>query len=285
MYSSRFSSGGRMLLGRQLLSAGRRGVSTLSESSSIRRYSMSGKRTPVASEASSGSQEEPKAQGAKPAPTLRTNKVPKFTMARTEFLTADLFAQHRQLIPYSSGASGNNASGTPGHGRPSYKTVGELLLCKGMSADEAGVPSARLRQVYAAPASAYMRVAADAMIPEAMRLGPLAEPLLGQDSFGGGIGGTLQGAADSEFVEEFFDAVLENARREPSPGTWSVRRVWRARGMRWMAGEMVDPVERIEGGAGYRMTSVKRKRKTKMNKHKHRKLRKRTRALRKRLGK
>ncbi|KAJ2786473.1 hypothetical protein GGI15_001502 [Coemansia interrupta] len=282
MYSSRFSSGGRMLLGRQLLSAGKRGVSTLSESSSIRRYSMSGKRAPVASEASSTStSQEPKTRGIKPAPTARTNKVPKFTMARTEFLTADLFAQHRQLIPSTSSANVN----VSGQERPSYKTVGELLLCKGMSADEAGVPTARLRQVYAAPASAYMRVAADAMIPEAMRLGPLAEPLLGQDSFGGGIGGALSGAADSEFVEEFFDAVLENARQAPAPGAWSVRRVSRARGMRWMAGEMVDPVECIESGVVYRMTSVKRKRKTKMNKHKHRKLRKSTRALRKRLGK
>ncbi|KAJ2377977.1 hypothetical protein IW150_001073 [Coemansia sp. RSA 2607] len=283
MYSSRFSSSGRMLLGRQLLNAGKRGVSTLSESSSIRRYSMSGKRAPVASESSSSSSQEPKAQGTKPAPTVRTNKVPKFTMARTEFLTANLFAQHRQLIPSTSGAS-SNGNGL-GQDRPSYKTVGELLLCKGMTAEEAGVPNARLRQVYAAPASAYMRVAADAMIPEAMRLGPLAEPLLGQDSFGGGIGGTLQGAADSEFVEEFFDAVLENARRAPTPGAWSVRRVYRARGERWMASEMIDPVERIESDHVYRMTSVKRKRKTKMNKHKHRKLRKRTRALRKRLGK
>ncbi|KAJ2387647.1 hypothetical protein GGI05_004019, partial [Coemansia sp. RSA 2603] len=263
MYSSRFSSSGRMLLGRKLLNAGKRGVSTLSESSSIRRYSMSGKRAPVASESSSSSSQEPKAQGTKPAPTVRTNKVPKFTMARTEFLTANLFAQHRQLIPSTSGASGNGNS--LGQDRPSYKTVGELLLCKGMTAEEAGVPNARLRQVYAAPASAYMRVAADAMIPEAMRLGPLAEPLLGQDSFGGGIGGTLQGAADSEFVEEFFDAVLENARRAPTPGAWSVRRVYRARGERWMASEMIDPVERIESDHVYRMTSVKRKRKTKMN--------------------
>ncbi|CDS12987.1 hypothetical protein LRAMOSA05171 [Lichtheimia ramosa] len=36
---------------------------------------------------------------------------------------------------------------------------------------------------------------------------------------------------------------------------------------------------------GFQMTSILRKRRLKMNKHKHKKLRKRTRALRKRLGK
>ncbi|KAJ1933467.1 hypothetical protein GGF37_006718 [Kickxella alabastrina] len=65
---------------------------------------------------------------------------------------------------------------------------------------------------------------------------------------------------------------------------WSIRRERRAVGVRWMGRDMVDPMDEINS-VDYQMTSVRRKRKTKMNKHKHRKLRKRTRALRKRLGK
>ncbi|KAJ2365888.1 hypothetical protein H4S02_010584 [Coemansia sp. RSA 2611] len=143
-----------------------------------------------------------------------------------------------------------------------------------MGLEEANVPHSKLRQIYAAPASVYMRVTPDAMIPEAMRLGPLAEPLLGEDPFSDGVGSLGLGAEDTaDFVDEFFETILNRpvVRREKKMS-------------RWMANEMVDPVDGIHGES-YQLTSVKRKRATKMNKHKHRKLRKRTRALRKRLGK
>ncbi|KAJ2004379.1 hypothetical protein GGI02_001913 [Coemansia sp. RSA 2322] len=176
-------------------------------------------------------------------------------MARAEFLAADLFARHRQVVEPVVGSSGGGEAAQRG----SFRTAGELgwLSRGGLTAEEAGVPHARLRQIYAAPASVYMRVTPDALIPEAMRLGPLAEPLLGEDPFGGGLASLrLTGDDAADFADEFFDAILRNS-----------------------AHETAEPAE------GYRMTSVRRKRATKMNKHKHKKLRKRTRALRKRLGK
>ncbi|KAI9310138.1 hypothetical protein BX666DRAFT_2011290 [Dichotomocladium elegans] len=48
---------------------------------------------------------------------------------------------------------------------------------------------------------------------------------------------------------------------------------------------MTCPTSTTIAEEGFQMTSVLRKRRLKMNKHKHKKLRKRTRALRKRLGK
>ncbi|KAJ1829231.1 hypothetical protein LPJ56_000533 [Coemansia sp. RSA 2599] len=252
---------------------------------SVRHYSMSGKRAPVeltpAEKQQQEQQQQKQVSKAAAAGSVARSKVPKFTMARTEFMVADFFSQYRQVVGISGEVSGGQA-------RPSFKTLSELALCHGQSAEDADVPRAKLRQVYAAPASVYMRVTPDAFIPEAMRLGPLAEPLLGRDSFVDGIG-SLQlfgkGEEMREFVEDFFDAVLDNAKQAPTPGMWSVRRVRRARGERWMMREMVDPFDEISGQTEYQMTSVRRKRKTKMNKHKHRKLRKSTRALRKRLGK
>ncbi|KAJ2713486.1 hypothetical protein H4R19_002226 [Coemansia spiralis] len=263
----------------------------------VRRYSVSGKRAPATGPAAATRQEQQQQQQ-QPAGDLRQhgvaptigensnrNRVPKFTMAQSEFLAADLFARHRQLvgIPETERAAAAMDAGSVR--RASFKTLSEILMCKGMDADEASLPHAKLKQVYAAPASVYMRVTPDAMIPEAMRLGPLAEPLLGKDPFSDGLSSLnlASGEETAEFVEEFFDTLLDNAR---SAGQWSVRKERRAarahHPSRWLAGETVDPVDGING---YQMTSVRRKRKTKMNNHKHRKLRKKTRALRKRLGK
>ncbi|KAJ2618365.1 hypothetical protein GGF44_005804 [Coemansia sp. RSA 1694] len=267
----------------------------------VRQYSVSSKRAPLPTVTSSSRQQQQQQQqrggGAAAAltpglcPTLTApvsqSKVPKFTMARTEFMTADLFARHRQLVETPHGSS-MDAGSRP---RASYKTLSELGMCKGMGLEEANIPVSKLKQIYAAPASVYMRVTPDALIPEAMRLGPLAEPLLGEDPFSNGFGALrLDGEEDvADFVDEFFDAIL--ARPAES---WSARRERQearmARQARWMAHEMVDPVDGINGdGASgspsYQLTSVRRKRVSKMNKHKHKKLRKRTRALRKRLGK
>ncbi|KAJ2744347.1 hypothetical protein GGI20_003040 [Coemansia sp. BCRC 34301] len=171
--------------------------------------------------------------------------------------------------------------------RASYKTLSELGICRGMGPEEANIPFSKLKQIYAAPASVYMRVTPDALIPEAMRLGPLAEPLLGEDPFSEGISSLRLNSEDTaDFVDEFFDTILTR----PSE-SWSERRERQeTRQSRWMFHEMVDPVDGINGEndrspPSYQLTSVRRKRASKMNKHKHRKLRKRTRALRKRLGK
>ncbi|KAI8321626.1 hypothetical protein GQ54DRAFT_297892, partial [Martensiomyces pterosporus] len=290
----------------------KRGLSTVSADGSssratfsVRRYSESNKRTPLVAASSTQSQQQQqqaddvgKPQVVAPIePGSSRTKVPKFTMPRSEFMMADLFSRHRQLVG-ASGAGDVAASMDIGRmPRASFKTLSELRMSKGLTAEEANVPHTTLKQIYAAPASVYMQVTPDAMIPEAMRLGPLAEPLLGQDPFRDGISSLQLGRGEEmkEFVEEFFDTILINAQNAPSPGAWSMRkerREARAYVSRWEQSEMVDPVDKINGliedgdmeaPAEYQMTSVLRKRKTKMNKHKHRKLRKRTRALRKRL--
>ncbi|KAJ1965064.1 hypothetical protein GGI12_001015 [Dipsacomyces acuminosporus] len=313
MYSSAINST-RRLAGSLFA---KRGVSTVSAGSkgtkakfSVRRYSESNKRSPQLASSSTQSQQQQQKQESSDeisksqvvAPIEggnNRNRVPKFTMPRTEFMMADLFARHRQLVgtPDAGDLSASVDVGT--NPRPSFKTLSELSMSKGLTTEEADVPHMSLKQIYAAPASVYMQVTPDAMIPEAMRLGPLAEPLLGQDPFRDGISSLQLGKGEDmkEFVEEFFDTILANAQNAPSSGAWSLRkerREARAYVSRWQENEMVDPVDRINGlvedgeaetPVEYQMTSVLRKRKTKMNKHKHRKLRKRTRALRKRLGK
>ncbi|KAJ2812391.1 hypothetical protein H4S07_001435 [Coemansia furcata] len=236
-----------------------------------RNYSVSSKRAPALVTV-----RQQRGQTLGLCPTTLTpaeSKVPKFTMARTEFMTADLFARHRQLVETAHHGTTVDVLRRP---RASFKTLGELALCRGMEEGEAGIPHEKLRQIYAAPASVFMRVTPDAMIPEAMRLGPLAEPLLGEDPFSDGISSLRLDAEDTaEFVDEFFDTILNRS----AAGARCERRM-----SRWMVHEMVDPVDGINGES-YQLTSVKRKRASKMNKHKHKKLRKRTRALRKRLGK
>ncbi|KAJ1730137.1 hypothetical protein LPJ61_003180 [Coemansia biformis] len=291
------------------LELGQRGVSTTAAEAGsgsgaprkqcVRRYSVSGKRTPAPGAAAAprqGQQQQQQEEGRRQQDVVpaicensNRNRVPKFTMAQTEFLAADLFARHRQLVevPESGRAAAMDAGSAR---RASFKTVSEILMCKGMDADEANMPHSKLKQIYAAPASVYMRVAPTAMIPEAMRLGPLAEPLLGKNTFSDGVGSlsVLRGEEEIEFVESFFDVLLHRARNpgeSSSARKWSVRRERREGFLfrsRWEESQVVDPVDGINE---YQMTSVRRKRKTKMNKHKHRKLRKKTRALRKRLGK
>ncbi|KAJ1931432.1 hypothetical protein FBU59_006712 [Linderina macrospora] len=190
------------------------------------------------------------------APAARS-KVPAFTVPRSEFMVADLFAQSKQMLSTSGEVQAMSGP------RASFRTLSELSLLEGQSAAEALVPRAPLKQIYAAPASVFMRVTPDAAIPEAMRLGPLAEPLLGMDPFRDGMSSlNLKGEEVNDFVEEFFDTIVAGGGIQ----------------------EIAEPVAE-EAAEGYQMTSVLRKRKSKMNKHKHRKLRKRTRALRKRLGK
>ncbi|PIA13098.1 hypothetical protein COEREDRAFT_83725 [Coemansia reversa NRRL 1564] len=288
------------------LAFGQRGLSTSSGECtghgsmmfSVRRYSVSGKRAPALATSAGTGQEGQQQQNQQRQQNIAAaiegasnrNKVPKFTMPQSEFLTADLFSQHRQLVDiFEAERTAMDAGSTP---RASFKTLSEIIMCKGQSPEEANVPHSKLKQIYAAPASVYMRITPNAMVPEAMRLGPLSEPLLGKDTFNDGIGSLQIGSGEEarEFVEEFFDTILDNAKNAPSSGTWSIRRersVARMYHSRWMANEMVDPVDGISGNVdgGLQMSSVLRKRKTKMNKHKHRKLRKRTRALRKRLGK
>ncbi|KAJ2789525.1 hypothetical protein H4R20_007165 [Coemansia guatemalensis] len=290
------------------LAFGQRSLSTSSSETtghgsmmvSVRRYSVSGKRAPaLATSAATGQegqqqQQQDQQRQQNIAATIdgasNKNKVPKFTMPQSEFMTADLFSRHRQLVDiFEAERTTMDAGSTP---RASFKTLSEIMMCKGQSAEEANVPHSKLKQIYAAPASVYMRITPNSMVPEAMRLGPLSEPLLGKDTFNDGIGSLQIGNGEEarEFVEEFFDTILDNAQNAPSAGTWSIRRekgVARMYRSRWMANEMVDPVDGISGNVDgtLQMSSVLRKRKSKMNKHKHRKLRKRTRALRKRLGK
>ncbi|KAJ1853132.1 hypothetical protein GGH12_001599 [Coemansia sp. RSA 1822] len=189
-------------------------------------------------------------------------RVPKFTVPQSEFLTATLFAQHRQIVP------------APDHkaDRLSFTPVSELIVSPGQTAHDARVPHAPLRQIYAAPASMYMRVPDYAMMPESVHKGPIACALLGKDMFADGVSTlNLEAREVREFVDDFFDSLEEQMQRG------SVRRQMgeaRAlRGSRWAQSETMH------------MTSVRRKRRSKMNKHKHRKLRKSTRAQRKRLGK
>ncbi|KAI9505918.1 hypothetical protein BX070DRAFT_249844 [Coemansia spiralis] len=300
MYSSNLHSAGRLIGS----GAGRRAFSSVPaenkgvRATAVRCYSMSGKRAPLSTASAAARQQQQKDQQQQKqqeqqaiSPTIATTasktKVPKFTMPRTEFMTADLFARHRQLVEIPE--SGRTPVDTVAVPRPSFKTLSELQLYKGMTPDEANVPHAKLKQIYAAPASVYMCVTPDAMIPEAMRLGPLTEPLLGQDTFSDGISTLNLGNNEyvNEFVEEFFDTILDNSQNAISSATTDA---WNGAEeqhySRWMANSMADPVDRIEQNTnGYQMTSVRRKRKTKMNKHKHRKLRKQTRSLRKRLGK
>ncbi|KAJ2498610.1 hypothetical protein GGH96_004166 [Coemansia sp. RSA 1972] len=189
-------------------------------------------------------------------------RVPKFTVPQSEFLTATLFAQHRQLIP------------VPDHtktDRLSYKPVSELIVSPGQTAMEARVPHAPLRQIYTAPASAYMRIPDFAMMPESVHKGPLASALLGKDMFQDGVSTLNLGPSQvREFVDDFFDSLEEQMHKVSGRRQMSEMRM--LRGSRWENEAM-------------HMTSVRRKRRSKMNKHKHRKLRKSTRAQRKRLGK
>ncbi|KAJ2338076.1 hypothetical protein GGF43_006960, partial [Coemansia sp. RSA 2618] len=233
------------------------------------------KRTPALVTTSRPQQQQQQQQKTTTPPAnVNANKVPKFTVPQSEFLTANLFAQHRQLVATPDKAA-TCVSAPP---RLSFKTVSELLICKGQTPDEAGVPHAKLRQIYAAPTSVYMRVANEvAMMPEAARLGPLAEPLLGRDMFADGVGTLgLDAREVTEFVDDFFDSLEERAANGRSP-SWSLRREMQeqamVRGSRWMTAELVDPVSEItgdhsnQGSDGYHMTSVRRKRRTKMKKH------------------
>ncbi|KAJ2161951.1 hypothetical protein GGF46_001047 [Coemansia sp. RSA 552] len=226
-------------------------------------YSVSSKRVPIIVPAKPQEQRH-----ALPEEGSVRSRVPKFTMAQAEFLTADLFAQERQMVQVPRQQGGERAS---------FKTVTELLRCQGQTAEEARVPHQRLQQIYAAPASVFMRINATAMVPESQRLGPLAEPLLGRDTFTGGLSTLgMDGEAMDDFVGEFFDAIQSGDAR-----------MWSVRGQRRAAREEHGwRVERFYAGTRtMQMSSVKRKRRAKMNKHKLQKLRKRNRAERKRLNK
>ncbi|KAJ2852109.1 hypothetical protein IWW36_000488 [Coemansia brasiliensis] len=254
-------------------------------------YSVSSKRIPLVTTTTTRQQQQ---QQQKDIGSINSNKVPKFTVPQSEFLVANLFAQHRQLAGnFETSELDNNIKQEKRQQqqqeRGSYKTISELLLCKGQTAAEAKIPHAKLKQIYAAPASVYMHTTVDSMIPEAKHLGPLAEPVLGKDMFADGVSTlNLDQSEVHDFVDDFFDSLVDRTLSNMS-GQWSIRREQREtrmlRGSRWMSSELVDPVDQITGQNDYKMSSVLRKRKTKMNKHKHRKLRKKTRALRKRLGK
>ncbi|KAJ1736342.1 hypothetical protein LPJ72_001499 [Coemansia sp. Benny D160-2] len=341
MYSSVNSAAGRLFssaFGKRAFSSASAESGRNSRAITVRCYSISGKRAPQATGSATARQQQQQQQQSQEkekkkqagqqeeedvvaapqagASSLRT-RVPKFTIARTEFMMADLFARHRQVVvdgadvasasamdtnnPAAATTIASAAANAAAARRPSFKTLSELALCKGQTPSEADIPHAKLRQIYAAPSSVYMQVATpDAMIPEAMRLGPLTEPLLGLDTFSDGfsslsLGGTGSEEEIGDFVEEFFDAIIENTHHasmsQSSAAGGSVRRQARREApwyqARWMQNDMLDPVDAINDGAApaYQMTSVRRKRKTKMNKHKHRKLRKEMRSLKKRLGK
>ncbi|KAJ2831596.1 hypothetical protein J3B01_005251 [Coemansia erecta] len=197
-----------------------------------------------------------------PTPKDIHARVPKFTVPQSEFLTATLFAQHRQIVPAPDHAKTERLSFTP---------VSELIISPGQTAMEARVPHAPLRQIYTAPASAYMRVPDYAMMPESVHKGPIASALLGKDMFQDGVSTLNLGASEvREFVDDFFDSLEEQMQKCSARRMISEARM--VRGSRWENETM-------------HMTSVRRKRRSKMNKHKHRKLRKSTRAQRKRLGK
>ncbi|KAJ2545950.1 hypothetical protein EV175_005781 [Coemansia sp. RSA 1933] len=310
MYSS-VNSAARLLssaFGKRAFSSASTESGRGSLSNSVRRYSISGKRAPVVTGTSTSRQQEPhhkQVGGQEIAAQISSGssstgpktKVPKFTMARTEFMMADLFARNRQLveIPENSGARAPamDADTAP---RASFKTLTELALCKGQTPGEANVPHAKLKQIYAAPASVYMQVVTpDVLIPEAMRLGPLTEPLLGQDTFSDGFSTLNLGGHEEEvgdFVEEFFDTIIASTSHSMAhpDGVWSgreARRLGTRYQARWLQNDMLDPIDAInEGGVpAYQMTSVRRKRKIKMNKHKQKKLRKQQRSLNRRLGK
>ncbi|KAJ9083479.1 hypothetical protein DSO57_1034368 [Entomophthora muscae] len=74
----------------------------------------------------------------------------------------------------------------------------------------------------------------------------------------------------AQVANDFFDQVLQNLTASQQPLAYSLRR---------------HRSSALKRRIVYRATSVLRKRRLKMNKHKYRKLRKRTRYLRKRLGK
>ncbi|KAJ2720273.1 hypothetical protein GGI07_004711 [Coemansia sp. Benny D115] len=293
MFARNFQLGGRLATTAAASNARRSLSMACTEGNSakihVRRYSMSGKKAPLVPEQAStessttGETQQPqKTPGIKLTSSSSTSrsKVPKFTMPQSEFMTAAFFAQNRQVVQVPEADAAGQQVKTQwivGQPRPSFKTLSELALCLGQSAKEAQIPCEPLRQVYAAPASVYMRVATPvSMIPEAMRLGPMAEALFGQDTFSGGLSTMLKledmDAEDiAQVAEDAFNAMVVSR-----PDSEDAERVQRT--SRWMLA-MDNRAEE------YQMTSVKRKRKAKMNKHKQKKLRKRLRAVRKRQGK
>ncbi|KAJ2365531.1 hypothetical protein H4S02_010656, partial [Coemansia sp. RSA 2611] len=97
----------------------------------VRQYSVPSKRAPQVATTRQRTQAIALCQ-----PIVSNSKVPKFTMARSEFMTADLFARHRQLVETPHGCT-MDALNRP---RASFKTLGELAMCKGMGLEEANVP-------------------------------------------------------------------------------------------------------------------------------------------------
>ena len=148
-----------------------------------------------------------------------------------------------------------------------------------------------------------MRIPEEAHIPESIRTGPLANILFGREDLNALNQMNLGSEDVQDLVTDFLDNIQEITPTMAS-SNWSQRKersikrtlqyqtrvqayYTKLQAKQW---RLIDPTlptttTNTDGIKEYRLTSVLRKRKKKMNKHKHRKLRKRTKALRKRLGK
>ncbi|KAJ2505706.1 hypothetical protein GGI11_006910, partial [Coemansia sp. RSA 2049] len=170
MYSSVNSAAGRLFssaFGKRAFSSASAESGRNSRAITVRCYSISGKRAPQATGSATARQQQQQQQQqqsqekekkkqagqqeeedvvAAPqagASSLRT-RVPKFTIARTEFMMADLFARHRQVVvdgadmaPASTMDTNNPtitttiasaAANAASVRRPSFKTLSELAL-------------------------------------------------------------------------------------------------------------------------------------------------------------
>ncbi|OMH84998.1 hypothetical protein AX774_g1473 [Zancudomyces culisetae] len=152
----------------------------------------------------------------------------------------------------------------------------------------------------------------ESLIPELIRLGPFAEALydVRTNTKAGSVAGDMElGAAEvNEIVQEFFDSFDRSSYGSKSMLLGrSVLRTLNVSGSRYI-NNITFPTFKLLANTSirkvhtarksdlyvglipksfnkYELSSVLRKKKKKMNKHKFRKLRKRTRALRRRLGK
>ncbi|KAJ2606676.1 hypothetical protein EV177_005877, partial [Coemansia sp. RSA 1804] len=171
MYSSVNSAAGRLFssaFGKRAFSSASAESGRNSRAITVRCYSISGKRAPQATGSATARQQQQQQQQqqqsqekekkkqagqqeeedvvAAPqagASSLRT-RVPKFTIARTEFMMADLFARHRQVVvdgadmasasamdtnnPTAATTIASAAANAAAARRPSFKTLSELAL-------------------------------------------------------------------------------------------------------------------------------------------------------------
>ncbi|KAJ1674228.1 hypothetical protein EV182_003705 [Spiromyces aspiralis] len=226
-------------------------------------------------------------------------------LQRSQLVDNCFYAQHRPLLEIEAVSKKNKARlGYNSATEPA--TLDEPTDHSGVYSRSSSNATRPVTSIYTAKSSFFIKVPEEAHIPEFIHTGPLATTLFNRRSEGvNAHTATVEQLGFSgdeiiDIVNDYLDAVQARHALAGS-SSWSSRRERsiqrtlqdRTRSqayylnrqlLSWMNINSMG-FNKTQAVTEYRLTSVLRKRRKKMNKHKRRKLRKRTRALRKRLGK